>query len=542
MALGNVCKFMQSRTIKAADLFCGAGGTSTGLVEACNDIGLSCQLTAVNHWQTAVNTHSQNHPEARHLCASLDSLNPRDLYGENELDVLWASPECTHHSIARGGKPINDQSRATAWCVIRWAEALKPKVILVENVKEFLTWGPIIGGKKDKSKLGKIFLSWVGNLEALGYTVDWRILCAADYGDPTTRRRLFVYAVRGKRKIVWPEPTHAAEASSDLFGSRKRWVPARAIIDWALEGKSIFGRKKPLAEKTLNRIMIGLEKFGLKPFTIHMEHQGSVRDIGNPLPTITTAKGGAMAVAEPFLVHLRNNCDAKTINKPVPALTSGGGHIGLAEPFLIQTNHGNGNDVNGDKRRSRSVNDPLPTVAGSRGEWALCEPFVIGQQSGAAPRAVENPLPTVAAAGAISLVQPFIVGAGGPARSAESPRSVEKPLKTVLTRNTSALVQPCLIKFYGNSDAQSVDETLGTVTCKDRFGLVMPTVEIQGEKYLLDIRFRMLKPHELAAAQGFPKDYKFVGNTTEVVKQIGNAVPKNLAKAIVKAALTQKSQ
>jgi DNA (cytosine-5)-methyltransferase 1 len=533
---------MIPRSIKAADLFCGASGTGTGIEEACEELEIDLELSAWNHWEVAIATSKANHPKAKHFCASLDNVNPRDHYKEGELDLLWASPECTHHSIARGGKPINDQSRATAFCVVRWAEALRPPIILVENVKEFLTWGPIgSNGRPLKSRRGEIFHSWVKCLEAIGYRVEWRILCAADYGDPTTRQRLFIYAVRGRRKIVWPEPTHAPEACTDMFGARKRWVPARDIIDWALEGKSIFKRKKPLADKTLNRIAIGLEKFGLKPFIVpnfgeRVGQSPRVHSISEPLPSVTGH--GAGVLAEPFLVHLRGNCDAKDLSKPAPAITAGGGHLGLAEPYLIQVNHGNGKDPNGDERRVRSADVPFPTVAGNRGEWALCEPFVIGQQSGAVGRPVSQPAPTVSTAGAISLVQPFIMSAGGPEVGAIS---VDRPMNTVLTRDHMSLVQPCLISFYGTSDAQSIESPLPTVTTKDRFGLVMPTVEIEGEKYLLDIRFRMLKAHELAAAQGFPKGYKFTGNKTQIVKQIGNAVPKNLAKALVKAALTQSS-
>jgi DNA (cytosine-5)-methyltransferase 1 len=217
-----------TKRIKAADLFCGAGGTSTGLVDACREMGYEVDLTAVNHWQRAVDTHSANHPTARHFCASLDSLNPRDLFGEGELNILWASPECTHHSIARGGKPVSDQSRATAWCVIRWAEALRPDVILVENVKEFESWGPIgTNGRPMGSRKGEIFRAWVSALESIGYKVGWRVLCAADFGDPTTRRRLFVQAVRGRRKIVWPEPTHGpVSEQSELMESRKPYASA----------------------------------------------------------------------------------------------------------------------------------------------------------------------------------------------------------------------------------------------------------------------------------------------------------------------------
>lgn len=234
------------KILHAADLFCGAGGTSTGLMEACDELGIATELTAINHWDVAVATHTANHPCARHLCASLDNLNPRDLFGDGELDLLWASPECTHHSIARGGKPISDQSRATAWCVVRWAEALRPQVILVENVREFAGWGPIgSNGRPLKKRAGDVFRAWCGALESLGYRVEWRVLCAADYGDPTTRRRLFVYAVRGRRKVVWPEPTHCPDGETDLLGRRLPWVTAREIIDWSLPGKSIYARKRP---------------------------------------------------------------------------------------------------------------------------------------------------------------------------------------------------------------------------------------------------------------------------------------------------------
>lgn len=527
------------RTIRAADLFCGAGGTSTGLIEACRDLGFEAELTAINHWDVAIATHSKNHPDSRHLCAHLDGVNPRDLYKEGELDLLWASPECTHHSIARGGKPVNDQSRATAWCVVRWAEALRPPIILVENVKEFLSWGAIgSDGKPLKTKRGGVFTSWVNCLKAIGYRVGWRILCAADYGDPTTRHRLFVYAVRGRRKIVWPEPSHAAEAITDMLGSRKRWVPARDIIDWTLEGKSIFKRKKPLAEKTLNRIMIGLEKFGLKPFTIHMEHEGSVRDIERPLPTITTAKGGAMAVASPFLVKFRGTNDASDIDKPSPAVTANGTHLGLCEPFLVECCHGNGVEKNGDNRRVKSLEKPLGALHCSN-KFALCEPFVIGQQSGAVARPVSEPLPTVATAGAIALAEPFLIQTDFKGGNGSYVRQITKPVPTVTSSKSIGVCEPFLTKFYGAGISKSIDEPLDSVTTKDRFGLVMPTVEIDGERYLLDIRFRMLKSHELAAAQGFPRDYQFTGNTTQIVKQIGNAVPKNLAKALVKSALTQ---
>jgi DNA (cytosine-5)-methyltransferase 1 len=483
--------------ITIADLFCGAGGTSSGAVEAVEALGKRARLTAINHWDVAVATHAANHPGARHLCASLDALNPRDLYREGELDLLWASPECTHHSVARGGKPVNDQSRATAWCVTRWAEALRPAVILVENVPEFQSWGPIgANGRPLASRRGEVFRAWVAALEALGYRVGWRVLCAADFGDPTTRERLFVMAVRGRRKIVWPEPTHLRGGGADLFGARRPWVAAREIIDWEIQGESIFERKRPLSPKTMRRIFAGLEKFGIAPSIVTMEHGAGVRSADRSLPTVTRAKGGAMGVVRPFILKFRGDSGGEDIEKPLTTVTTTGKHHALIEPFLVHTAHGG-------ERTARVVAEPLPTVAGNRGDLALCEPALLPQQSSGVLRPVSQPAPTVSTAGAVALVEPF------------------------------------LVEYYGNGGAASVREPLHTVRTHECHALVRPVVVIDGERYLLDIRFRMLQPRELAAAQGFRRDYIFTGNKTEQVRQIGNAVPRNLARALVLAALSQ---
>lgn len=492
---------------RIADLFCGAGGTSAGAVEAAEALGRHPEVTAVNHWPVAIATHTANHPGSRHLCTGVDSINPRDLFGENELDLLWASPECTHHSVARGGKPINDQSRATAWCVVRWAEALRPPIILIENVPEFETWGPIgSNGRPLASKKGETFKAWLAALQSLGYKTDHRLLCAADYGDPTTRTRLFVQAVRGRRRIVWPEKTHSK--GDDLFASRK-WTPAREIIDWSLPAGSIFERKKPLSSKTLARIQAGLRKFGLNEFIVAWDHTSGgagagLSGINEPLSTVVTkARHG---VAEPFLVELRGTSEkqvegsAKSLQDPCSAVTTSGAHHALVEPFLIKTANGASGS---DSSRIKSIDEPMPTVCGNRGDVALIEPCLMGQQSGAAMRPISEPAPTVATAGAIALVEPF------------------------------------LVSFYGNGQAHDLEEPTPTVTCKDRFGLVRPVVEIDGNRYQLDIRFRMLQPHELALAQGFPKGYQFTGTKTDQVKQIGNAVPRRLARAIVGAVLSQ---
>ncbi len=455
--------------IEIADLFCGAGGTSTGAIQAAQALGFSPRLTAVNHWTRAVETHSANHPEARHVCASVDSINPRHLYPDGKLDILWASPECTHHSRARGGKPMSDQSRASGHCVTRWAEALRPDVILVENVREFAEWGPLgADGKPLKRQKGATFRAWIGMLESLGYRVDHRILCAADFGDPTSRERLFVQAVRGRRRIVWPTPTHRKGTEPELFGGSRPWRAAREIIDWSLPSQSITDRKRPLAPNTMRRILEGLKKFGLNPSLVCMEHGGRVVSVDRPMPTITTARAGAIGVAEPFLVAMRGTDDRQ---------------------------------ISGS---ARAISDPLSTISAGGVHHALVEPFLLSQQSGGAPRSVSEPVPTIATGGAVGLCEPFFV------------------------------------EYYGTGGARPISEPLGTVTTKPRFGLAMPEVVHQGQRYLLDVRFRMLQPHELAAAQGFPAGYRFAGNKTEVVRQIGNAVPCGLARALVTAVLSHR--
>jgi DNA (cytosine-5)-methyltransferase 1 len=409
------------RMIQAADLFCGAGGTSTGLAQAAALVGRPVDLLAVNHWPTAVETHQKNHPWARHMCESLESVKPRDVVPGERLNLLVASPECTHHSNARGGTPMSDQSRASAWHVLRWANDLYIKNVLVENVREFANWGPLGATRRPlASKRGETFYSWLKALESLGYSVDYRVLNAADYGGATTRERLFVQARRGKR-IVWPEPTHrppGPEMQRELFECGvKPWRAAREIIDWSLRGESIFRRRKPLAAATMARIAAGLRRFGVEPFIVPQFGDSTPRSIDRPLGTVTTTSRG----------------------------------IGLCEPFIMPLNHGKNDN------RAYSMDRPLPTVT-STDAWSMVEPF--------------------------------------------------------------------LVKYNGTGGANPVSEPIDTITAKDRFGLV----ECDG--YLLDIRFRMLQWHELAAAMGFPPEYWFAGNREQKVKQIGNSVEVNQARAL----------
>lgn len=590
-------------------MFCGAGGTSTGLLEACQAMGIELNLIAINHWQVAIDTHTANHAYAKHLCGSVDSINPRELVPSGRLHLMVASPECTHHSNARGGRPMNDQSRASAWHVLRWAEALYIENIIVENVKEFRSWGPLgANGRPIKKLRGELYLAFLNGLRALGYKVEDNVLNAANYGDPTTRERLFVIARRGARSIVWPQPSHGKNEKSktgqrDMFGSVKPWRTAREIIDWEIEGKSIFTRKRPLAPKTIGRIAAGLRKFCgeyAEPFLVMLYGTNDVRSLDQPLPTVT-ATGNHIGLCEPFIIPQFSGQSPKSVDQPLGTLTTTSRGVALVEPFII----GAGGPERGGKPRSidepmntvltknssaliepfimhlnrpqdnaRSVDDPMQTVTAQSADFGLVEPFILnldhrggngqqvrpvneplntvttkaraclvepfmvpffGEREGQEPRchSVDEPMPVVTGHGAGALIEPFMVEVnhGDSKReknaSARRATSVDEPMPTVTTKRGRALVQPFLVKYNGTAKSQSVDEPLGTVSTKDRFGLV----ETERGTYQLDIRFRMLEPHELAAAQGLA-GYLFTGKKTEIVKQIGNAVPKNLARAL----------
>jgi DNA (cytosine-5)-methyltransferase 1 len=598
-----------SKTIYAADLFCGAGGTSTGLYKAADALGLNVNLLAVNHWNVAIATHTANHREALHLCETLDGVNPRKVIPGGRLHLLVASPECTHHSNARGGKPMNDQSRASAYHILRWAEALHIDNIIIENVREFRSWGPLgADGRPLKSRRGELYQALLANLRALNYRVEDDILNAANYGDPTTRERLFIIARRGNKAIRWPKRTHARDKREQEVFGLKPWVPARKIIDWDDQGTSIFNRKKPLSPNTIRRIAAGLRKFSgldLEPFLVKLYGTSDASPIGKPIPTVTGG-GGHIGLAEPFLLGQQTPAAPRSTEDPVPTV-AGRGAIAKVEPFLIP----NFGERDGQAPRMHSVENPLPTVT-SLGAGKIVQPFIAeyhnDQHGEPRVRPVSDPLPTQTCEPRFGLAQPFMISAGGPevgARSTEDPantvltrdhmvvvhpfvagaggptgarkvQSLEEPLKTVLGENHKALIEPlivpvthaggadrarstssplptitgarrgelavvsaCLVQYNGTSDAKSVDAPVPTVTAKERFALLV--VFESGEKALLDIRFRMLKPRELARAQGFPDDYAFTGKTEDVVKQIGNAVPVNLAKALCLAVLDKGS-
>ncbi|WP_330633744.1 DNA cytosine methyltransferase [Halocatena halophila] len=473
-----------SSTLRAIDLFCGGGGTSTGLALAAEDLDREIELIPVNHWDIAIETHQRNHPWADHYNASVEELHPPDLFeDEPNVDLLVASPECTHFSRARGGKPVTEQRRASPWHVVDWLEKLNVDAFLVENVTELQSWGPVHEGQPSRN--GEIFEAWINSLHALGYSVDWRELNAADFGDATTRRRLFVAGRKGKR-AQFPEPTHSPEGGDDTEPYRS----AAEIIDWDDRGESIWSRSRPLVNNTMQRIAEGLRRYThdtLEPFANAVEELG-----------------------KPEVSKLQKNI-VKAERVPRVAAE-------IDEPFLARA--------------------PAAVATDGGDEEDMCGSFVLGQHGGSVARDLDRPLPTIATRGAIGLYcpEPFLVPYHSE-RSGQRPRThdIEDPYPTVTARGSDPyLASPYLIEYYGNGGPQSVDEPLPTVTTKDRFALVVPECFPWG----LDIRFRMLEPRELAAAMGFPDDYQFAGNKTETKRQIGNAVPVNLAKALCMTLLT----
>jgi DNA (cytosine-5)-methyltransferase 1 len=518
---------------------------------AANSLHADLHLLAINHWQVAIDTHSLNYPEAQNLCTGVDVVDPLKLVPGGRLDILCASPECTHHSVARGGKPCNDQSRASAWHILRWAQVLYIDNLIIENVPEFQSWGPLgANGRPMKSKRGELFQQFVASLKALGYRAEYRVLNCADYGAPTTRKRFFLIARRGNKKIVWPSPTHVRPAAKNSSiplwpDDRPHWKTAREIINWKLPSRSIFGRKKPLADKTLHRIEAGLRKFcgidvdlrkcvaeNLRPFIVVMRGTGLAADVDSPLPTVT-ANGNHYALVEPFPVLFRNGQGARDIDEPLATLTTKGANYGIAEPFIVP----NFGEREGQQPRTHSIETPVPTVT-SHGAGVLVESFLMPiDHSGSGDNvahSINAPVGTLVTKENRALVTPYLITVNhGEGDTTRRGRSVDDPLGTVTGSMGEGVCEPFLISYYGTENMSGADDPVPTVTTKDRFAVV----EARQDRYMLDIRFRMLQPRELARAQGFPDSYQFTGNREAVVKQIGNAVPPPMAAALVGAVM-----
>ena len=336
------------------DNFAGGGGASTGIKMA---IGRDVDI-AINHDPAAIAMHKANHPYTEHYNESVWDIDPVTATGGRPVGLCWFSPDCKHFSKAKGGKPVDKNIRGLAWVALKWAATVRPRVIMLENVEEFKTWGPLLGDRPDPKQKGRTFNCFVNALRRHGYQVDWRELRACDYGAPTIRKRFFLIARCDGRPIVWPKPTHGDPSSLKVqSGELKPWHTAAECIDWSIPCPSIFERKKPLAENTLRRIAKGLQKFVIdnpQPFIVQVNHGGENfrgADFDKPLPTITTVDHNAIVTSN--LIQLNNNSIGQSVTSPLNTITAGGGHFGEVRAFLLKY-YGQGG--------GQTLDEPLHTI------------------------------------------------------------------------------------------------------------------------------------------------------------------------------------
>lgn len=501
------------------DNFAGGGGASTGIEMA---TGYSVDI-AINHDPEAIKMHKANHPNTKHYCENVWAVDPVKACNGHPVGLAWFSPDCKHFSKAKGGKPKDKNIRGLAWVACRWAGLVRPRVIMLENVEEFKTWGPLNRGHHPiKAKQGKTFEKFVQQLNDLWYTVEFKELIAADYGAPTMRKRFFLIARCDGKPIVWPEPTHApADSEKVKAGLLEPYVGAYTQIDFSRPCPSIFDTSeeikekygiravRPLAQKTMDRIARGFIKFVLnnpKPFILQCNHGGERRpnDIREPMPTITGKHGYGIVepVLAPYMGTNTTNHPGGNCKDPIHTITTGNQQC-LISPTLIQYH----SETAQGEVRGQTIKDPIMTVDGSN-RYGLVTSF---------------------------LSKFYKSGTG---------QDLREPLHTITTSaGHFGEVRAFLIKYYGDATGQDIEKPLDTVTTKDRFGLVT----IEGVDYqIVDIGLRMLEPRELYGCQGFPDDYiidhDYTGKTyprSEQVRRCGNAVCPPIPAALVKANLPE---
>lgn len=378
--------------MNAVDLFAGAGGWSHGWRVATGRE----PLLAVNHCAHAVHLHRLNHPATEHYLEDVWTVDPRRAVDDRRIDWLHGSPDCTHFSRAKGGKPREQKIRALAWVLVEWARAVRPRVLSLENVAEFATWGPLDDdGQPIKERSGETFGEFVSALRALGYAVDWRVLCAADYGAPTIRRRLFLLARCDGAPICWPQPTHGDPAKQDLFSAGLRpWRTAAECIDWSLPCPSIFGRKRPLAPATCRRIAAGIVRFVLQgqPFIVTCNHGKDGfrgQSLDRPMNTVTASRDAHGLVAA-FLQQHFTGMVGKPLRVPVPTITARD-HHSLVAAHLSALRGTQPSHLHGDP-----LDAPLRTVSAGGQHHALVAAFLCQYYgSGSQHSRASAPLPAV---------------------------------------------------------------------------------------------------------------------------------------------------
>lgn len=522
------------------DLFAGGGGASTALEQALQrpvDI-------AINHDRFAVGMHAANHPLTRHLREDVWVADPRELVGDRRVGWLHASPDCTHFSQAKGGQPRSRATRSLSWVVLKWTGAVHPRIISLENVTQIQKWGPLVAKRDaatgrvlkldgsiaapgervpvgeqflipDKRHAGRTWRNFIASLRGLGYAVEWRALRACDFGAGTSRTRLFLIARRDGEPIHWPEPTHGPQWEP--------FVTAADCIDWSIPCPSIFERKKPLADATCRRIARGIKRYVLDaadPFFITEfanASRGATWSGDEPLRTqCAQVKGGHFALASATLAKFRGQSDGAPVSVPLPTITSGAGSIrpagaahamGVVTAFLEQAN---GGGPKGNPARARDAREPVSAITGTGSQQRVVTAHMAKLRGTSSAADVVDPLHTISAGGEHH----------GVVECTLSPEAESGALR----------VAAFLTTYYGNGDAVSLRDPLDTVTTRDRLALV--TVTIRGTPYVIvDIGLRMLKPHELYRAQGFPTGY-IIDRTadgtpltiSQQVRMVGNSV------------------
>lgn len=536
------------------DSFAGGGGASTGIEMA---LGRSPDV-AINHDAAALAMHQANHPATLHLNTNIWQVDPSEVCKGRRVGLAWFSPDCKHHSKAKGGKPVQKSVRDLAWVVVLWAKRARPEVILLENVEEFRDWGPLTADNKPcPERRGQTFNAWVKELRRLGYKVEWRELKACDYGAPTIRKRLFLVARCDGRPIVWPAPTHAKAGSPEvLAGKLLPWRSAASIIDWSLPCPSIFDTAaeimekhglravRPLQDATLRRIARGVMRYvvdAAQPFIVGCGGrmgQSAERPVSAPLQTLTTKADSCVAIPTltPFVTYGQHGGANRTVEDPLHTVTaSRKDQNAVIVPTLVSY-YGDGE---GGLQRAAPMDAPVSTVT-TANRHALVSAFIAQHNTGVIGRDAADPLSTLTTRGTQQqVVAAHLMNMHGSARSA---RSLDDPHPSICAGGQhGAVIAAFLQKYYGQGVGQDMAGPLHTVATRDTFGLV--TVDIDGQTYAItDIGMRMLTPREQFRAQGFPDSYKIdagadgrVLTKTDQTRMCGNSVCPPLAKALAAA-------
>lgn len=539
------------------DLFCGAGGTSTGVENArYADEQCAKVVACVNHDANAIASHAANHPDALHFTEDIRTLELSPLVAHVErmkkiypdaLVVLWASLECTNFSKAKGGQPRDADSRTLAEHLFRYIEAIDPDYIQIENVEEFMSWGDMDEKGRPISKdKGRCYEKWKCNVRKYGYDFDWRILNAADYGAYTTRKRFFgIFAKRGL-PIVFPEPTHCKDGKNDMFGRLEKWKPVKEVLDFSDEGESIFCRKKPLAEKTLERIYAGLIKFvagGKDAFIVKynsMSRTGRYQapSVDEPCPVVATQGRLALAKVNFLSKQFSGQPDSKNISVEGPAgtITCKDHHA------FVSAYYGNGHN--------HSVELPAPTVT-TKDRLALVNSVFIDNQYGTGkPTSIEQPVGTVTTVPKFNMVscKPWIMNTA----FSNVGSSIEQPSQTITAnRKWHYLMNPQFASAGGSVNNPcftliarmdkmppylvEVEGGIGIQVTSNDSPMTIKIKEFMALYGIIDIKMRMIRIAELKKIMGFPEDYVLIGPQSDQKKFIGNAVEVNMARVLCEA-------